>query len=104
MSVPKYIWLTFQDSTINFTKSYIPYNCQFIVIESEDGQNFNLREFYNTRIYTKDLFVTNFAKWNKKNDLEISEPDFYQRRFDTNQSSLVIISSYLVGIKNCMSK
>lgn len=90
------VWVIF-NKTRDFKRIYIPYNCQFIAIESENDQDFNISEIYNTRIYTNDFYISNFGKWEEENNLRIFKNDFYQRRFNMNDTFLVVINNHLVS-------
>lgn len=73
---------------------YIPYNCQFFVIESDEN-GFHLFEYYDVKIHHRNFFITEFGDWDEMNGLIVPEPDFYQRRLDLNGTTLEVARKWL---------
>lgn len=82
-----------------FQNLYIPYDCQFIGIETDNNGNFIFFEFYSTRLESDEIMVSNFAKLDLKNNFQATETDFYQRRFNMNGTMLLMLNTYHVSIE-----
>lgn len=92
-----YTWTVFRSVSDILQKSenmYIPYNCQFIVIDSEDGKNFYMSEVYDVRFAVRKLYTRYFGFWSKNTGLELVSSDFYQRRFHMNGTWITVIAEY----------
>lgn len=79
----RFIWLVFLSNfqSIKDENLAIPYDCEFIAIQSENGSNFKLTEIYEVQ---KNKFLSNFGVWDYTSGLKISKKTFYERRLDMN--------------------
>lgn len=97
---PNFIWVMFDDSKKEQSAidlMYIPYNCQFLLVES-NPIGFKMVELYNpTALATKKCSKI-FGTWRKNGDIEILISDFYERRFDMNQTELGVVSDFYVRV------
>lgn len=94
-AVSKYIWLIFREKNeliIDSDQIYIPYNCQFLVIEPYVNitDSYIAKEMYHTSETSFAISKRIFAIYNEITGFDVSEPDFYQRRLDLNKTVLEV--------------
>jgi hypothetical protein len=78
------IWINFikKNITEELNNLYIPYNCEFLIIEKIDYLNYDIKEIYQI---SKDFpkIYSHFGVW-ENGKLKASGNDFYKRRMDLN--------------------
>lgn len=84
----QFIWLIFTNSKeIHNYRLNVPYDCEFIIIQSDVGMTYTLTEIYQI---DNSLFRLNFGHW------EWNAPNFkdtfkYQRRLNLNNTVIALI-------------
>lgn len=74
-------------------QSYIPYDCQFLLIKQSNKTIYEIFEFYKINNRMKSFKVTYFGTWNKANELTVPKNDFYGRRLNMNGTLFGVLSS-----------
>ena len=95
-----FIWLIFLESgTKNpqFDKLVIPYDCQFIVIQSKNATTYALTEIYTLK---KRFFALDFGTWTKDFGLRTTDDSFYRRRTNFQSSELRVVANSEIEVSN----
>lgn len=83
---PNYIWLNFinmSDSPSKiFNESYVPYNCENLLVKTDFKTRFDIVEIYHNHIKDLQLFEIKYGIWSRKEGLNVSDEEFYKRRIN----------------------
>lgn len=86
----QFIWMVFTDSEkIQSYHLNIPYDCDFIIIQSLHGFSYKLTELYQVE---KSKFYLDFGNW-ASNRSSITSKFKYRRRANLNGTKILMVSS-----------
>lgn len=97
-----YAWAIFDLDEIileNLEYVYIPYNSQFLNIKTVNDNVYEIFEIYHPLVVPREIFKVFFGVWKGVEGLEVSNRDFYERRFDMNRTILPARTDYMVSHK-----
>lgn len=90
----KFLWLVWDKTNEVISKSdlffNIPYNTQLLISEDVNKDFSCISEIYHPRIYSPVMFTRHFGTWSENKGIEIPEKDLYKRRFDMNETEIVV--------------
>lgn len=66
---------------------YIPYNCQFLLVEKINGSFYEINEIYNIRGNSERYFIK-IGYWSHDEGLKMASGSFYQRRLNMQGTKL----------------
>lgn len=87
-----FIWIVFPTNlteTSQINQLIIPYDCEFIVVQSKIGTGYELKEIYTVK---NKLFTLDFGIWDKNFGLRHSNESFYRRKSNFNAIEIDILS------------
>ena len=87
----QYNWIVFLvNSQENLATLIVPYNCEFILIQSENSATYALTEYYAVK---NKSFLFDFGAWDNDIGLKQTNIPFYRRRVNL-QKSVVTVASF----------
>ena len=77
---------------------YIPYSCEFLLIKPKEETTFEIVELYNPQAFATEKYTKFFGTWSENGGIKTPISDFYERRFDLNQTELGVVSKFYVRV------
>lgn len=83
-----YTWIAFvEDEQSIRTELMVPFDCEFIIVQKNNRNDYELTEIYEIENRT---FFLDFGMWSQERGLRIVNESFYSRRRDLNQSEILV--------------
>ena len=92
IKMQNFVWLIFPGNDvqkIQFTELAIPYDCEFIVIQSKNSTAFTLTELYTVK---NKFFSLDYGTWTRDFGLKTTNGNFYSRRTNLQRTELRVLT------------